>query len=112
MYVHPEFSAAIIAVDAEDLRKYNITTGDTEGLVNYPLQIKGIRLAAIIIQRPDQVKLSFRSKGNIDVNELAKEHFEGGGHKNAAGGKSAFSVAETKDKLIAILARQKSTLNQ
>lgn len=111
MEVLKDYNAAIIAVDAADLKKYRITTGDTEGLVNYPLQIKGVKLAVIIIQRPDQVKLSFRSKGNMDVNELAKEHFEGGGHKNAAGGKSAVSVAETKDKLISILAHQKNKFN-
>lgn len=111
MEVLKDVHTAIIAVDADDLKKYRITTGDTEGLVNYPLQIKGIKLAVIIIQRSDQVKLSFRSKGNIDVNTLAKEHFEGGGHKNAAGGKSAVSVAETKEKLISILARQKEKFN-
>lgn len=111
MEVLKDYKTAIIAVDTDDLKKYRITTGDTEGLVNYPLQIKGIKLAVIIIQRSDHVKLSFRSKGNIDVNTLAKEHFEGGGHKNAAGGKSAVSVAETKEKLISILARQKEKFN-
>ncbi|HUM47786.1 MAG TPA: DHHA1 domain-containing protein, partial [Chitinophagales bacterium] len=80
--------------------------------VNYPLWIKGIRLSALIIQRPDEVKLSFRSKGDFDVNDLAHKNFSGGGHKNAAGGRSTRSVAETREKLIAILAPLKNQLNK
>jgi phosphoesterase RecJ-like protein len=108
MDIIPELQTGIIAIDAADLRQFGIKTGDTEGLVNFPLQLKDVRLAAIIIERPDQVKLSFRSKGNVDVNALARDHFEGGGHKNASGGKSALNVQETKQNLIAILARQKN----
>ena len=107
MSVHPDLNAGIITLDANDLRKFNIKTGDTEGLVNFPLKIDSVQMAALIIQRPDQVKLSFRSKGDWDVNALSKEHFEGGGHKNAAGGKSSLNVEETKLKLIAILAALK-----
>lgn len=112
MEIIPELHTGIIAIDASDLRRFGIKTGDTEGLVNFPLQLKDVKLAAIIIERPDQVKLSFRSKGNVDVNALARDHFEGGGHKNASGGKSSLSVAETKQNLIAILARQKNQLFQ
>ena len=68
-------------------------------------------MSALIIQRPDEVKLSFRSKGGFAVNELARDHFGGGGHKNAAGGTSRLSVAETREKLIAILAPLKNKLN-
>ncbi len=110
MEIIPELHTGIIAIEAEDLRQFGIKTGDTEGLVNFPLQITLVKLAVIIIARPDQVKLSFRSKGNVDVNILARDHFEGGGHKNASGGKSALTVAETKQNLIAILARQKNQL--
>ena len=101
----------IIALETPELKRFHIQTGDTEGLVNYPLWIKGIRLSALIIQRPDEVKLSFRSKGDFDVNELANKHFGGGGHKNAAGGRSQLSVTETREKLIAILAPLKNQLN-
>lgn len=107
-----EFKTGIICLETADLKKFNIQSGDTEGVVNYPLWIKGIRLSALIIQRPDEVKLSFRSKGSIDVNELAHDHFSGGGHKNAAGGRSASSVQETREKLIAILAPLKNQLNK
>lgn len=106
-----EFKTGIISLETEDLKKFHIQSGDTEGLVNYPLWIKGIRLSALIIQRPDEVKLSFRSKGNIDVNELAHKNFNGGGHKNAAGGRSEVSVTQTREKLIAILAPLKNQLN-
>ena len=107
MTIHPEYRCGIMTLDEADLKRFNIKTGDTEGLVNFPLKIENVDMAALIIQRPDQVKLSFRSKGNWDVNELAKQHFEGGGHKNAAGGKSTLNVNETKDKLISILAALK-----
>lgn len=111
MTVLPKIHTAIIAVEGEDIRRYHISTGDTEGLVNYPMMIKDVWMTAIIIQRPDQVKLSFRSKGDIDVNWLCKEFFEGGGHKNAAGGKSDVSVSETRERLMNILAAQKNNLN-
>lgn len=107
MEVFKEYKTAIIGLDAADLKKFHVKVGDTEGLVNFPLKINSVEMAVLIIQRPDQVKLSFRSKGDWDVNELAKQHFEGGGHKNAAGGKSTLSVEETKLKLITILAALK-----
>jgi phosphoesterase RecJ-like protein len=56
--------------------------------VNFPLSIEGIRLAAIIIDRGEERKCSFRSKGNFDVNVFARNYFNGGGHVNAAGGSS------------------------
>lgn len=84
-----EYNTALMAIPKRDLLKYEIQTGDTEGLVNYLLTITGIKLGALIIDRTEERKWSFRSKGNFDVNELARNHFEGGGHKNAAGGRSA-----------------------
>lgn len=107
-----ELKTGIICLETADLKKFHIQSGDTEGVVNYPLWIKGIRLSALIIQRPDEVKLSFRSKGTFDVNDLAHINFSGGGHKNAAGGRSAFTVAETREKLISILAPLKNQLNR
>ena len=83
-----EYNTALIAVPQQDLIKYDIKTGDTEGLVNYPLSIEGIKLAAIIIDRGEERKCSFRSKGAIDVNIFARKYFNGGGHINAAGGQS------------------------
>ncbi len=83
-----EYNTALIAIPQSDLIKYDIRTGDTEGLVNYPLSIEGIKLAAIVIDRGEERKWSFRSKGNFDVNSFARKYFNGGGHFNAAGGAS------------------------
>ena len=81
-----EYNTALIVIPQSDLIKFDVRTGDTEGLVNYPLSIKGIKLAAVIIDRGEERKSSFRSKGNFDVNSFAKKYFNGGGHFNAAGG--------------------------
>ncbi len=83
-----EYNTAVITIPQTDLVKYDIKTGDTEGLVNYPLSIQGIILAAIIIDRGEERKCSFRSKGDFDVNVFARTYFNGGGHRNAAGGQS------------------------
>lgn len=88
MEIFYEFNTALIAIPQQDLIKYNVKTGDTEGLVNFPLSIKGIKLAAVIIDRGDERKSSFRSKGGFDVNTFARKYFNGGGHFNAAGGKN------------------------
>ena len=98
MEVFYEYNTALIAIPQGDLIKYNITTGDTEGLVNYPLSIKGIKLAAIIIDRGEERKSSFRSKDGFDVNTFARKYFNGGGHFNAAGGQSK----ETLDEVVNI----------
>ena len=84
-----EYNTALMAIPKYDLAKYQISTGDTEGLVNYLLTIEGIKVGALLIDRTEERKWSFRSKGDFDVNEMARNHFEGGGHKNAAGGRSA-----------------------
>ena len=86
MEVFYEYNTALIVIPQADLIKYDVKTGDTEGLVNYPLSIKGIRLAAVIIDRGEERKSSFRSKGDLDVNSFARKYFNGGGHFNAAGG--------------------------
>lgn len=94
MEIFYEYNTALIAIPQADLIKYNIKTGDTEGLVNYPLSIQGIKLAAIIIDRGEERKISFRSKGGFDVNTFARTYFKGGGHFNAAGGQSKESLDE------------------
>lgn len=90
-----EFNTAIISVSKEELAKYQIGTGDTEGVVNYALSINGIKLAAFLIERPDKVKLSLRSTGDFPANEICKKYFQGGGHRNAAGGVSDKGLEET-----------------
>jgi phosphoesterase RecJ-like protein len=94
MEIFYEYNTALIAIPQKDLIKFNVKTGDTEGLVNFPLSIKGIKLAAIIIDRGDERKSSFRSKGGFDVNTFARKYFNGGGHFNAAGGKNKESLEE------------------
>ena len=89
-----EYNTAMMAIPKRDLLKYEIQTGDTEGLVNYLLSIEGIKLGALLIDRNEERKWSFRSKGDFDVNAMAKNYFEGGGHKNAAGGRSSATLEE------------------
>ncbi len=86
MEVFYEYNTALMAIPQADLIKFNVKTGDTEGLVNYALSIKGIKLAALIIDRGEERKSSFRSKDGFDVNTFARTYFNGGGHFNAAGG--------------------------
>lgn len=76
----------IMALSDAELIKFRYNTGDTEGFVNFPLSIKDISVSALIIERPDKIKMSFRSKGEFPVNEFSAKYFGGGGHKNAAGG--------------------------
>ncbi len=95
MEIFYEYNTALIYVSKSDLLRYDIRTGDTEGLVNYPLSIQGIRMAAIVIDRDEERKWSFRSKGKVDVNTFARRFFEGGGHFNAAGGRSSASLEDT-----------------
>jgi phosphoesterase RecJ-like protein len=95
MDISYELNTALIAIPKKDLLKFHIRTGDTEGLVNYPLSIQGIRFAALVIDRDEERKWSFRSKGDFDVNTFARTHFEGGGHFNASGGRSSHSIEET-----------------
>jgi phosphoesterase RecJ-like protein len=94
MDVFYEYNTALIAIPQADLIRFNVKTGDTEGLVNFPLSIHGIKLASIIIDRGDERKSSFRSKGGFDVNTFARKYFNGGGHFNAAGGKNSESLEE------------------
>jgi bifunctional oligoribonuclease and PAP phosphatase NrnA len=95
-----EYNTALIAVPKNDLLKYDIKTGDTEGLVNYPLSIRGIKLAAIVIDRDEERKWSFRSKGDFDTNSFARKYFDGGGHFSASGGKSTESLEKTVQKFL------------
>lgn len=89
---------AYFVIEEDDFKDFRLKQGDTEGLVNYALSIKGIVVAAIIIERENEIKLSFRSIGDFAVNKFAENYFEGGGHKNASGGVSRLSLEETEKK--------------
>jgi phosphoesterase RecJ-like protein len=110
MEVLYEYNTAIMYVTHADLHKYDIKTGDTEGLVNYLLTIQGIKFGAIVIDRDEERKWSFRSKGNFDVNTFARTHFEGGGHVNASGGRSSDSLEGTLNKFKQVIKEYKNQL--
>ncbi|SDD88693.1 phosphoesterase RecJ domain-containing protein [Niabella drilacis] len=98
-----EYNTALIAIPKYDILKYEIKTGDTEGLVNFPLSVQGIKLAALVIDREEERKWSFRSKDHFDCNTFARTYFNGGGHFNASGGGSKDSLQDTVDKFKAAL---------
>ena len=98
-----EYNTAFMAITKNELLRFHVRTGDTEGLVNYLLSIQGIKFGAIVIDRDEERKWSFRSKGDFDVNTFARQHFEGGGHFNAAGGRSSDSLDNTVRKFIDVL---------
>ena len=111
--VIPEYRTAYISLSQEELNTFDFKKGDTEGFVNYGLSLKGIILAAIFIEshQDNIIKISLRSKGDFSVNELSRAHFNGGGHTNAAGGKSELSLQKTIDNFISILPEYKKDLN-
>ena len=110
--VLPEYNTAIIAVNKADLEKFDVNTGDTEGIVNYALSMSSIRLAAFIVERKDKVKLSLRSKGEFPANDICKKYFSGGGHRNAAGGQSTDSLQDVVKQFKLILPEYKKLLIQ
>ncbi len=91
----PGLPVALISLTKEELERFHYKKGDTEGLVNVALSVDGIKAAAFFVERDGEVKISFRSKGEYFVNELAMQHFSGGGHKYAAGGMSLDSLSDT-----------------
>ena len=88
-------TVAYMSLTEEEMRRFWFQQGDSEGFVNYPLSIKKMRMSAIFIEHKDFIRVSLRSRGAVDVNLFASRYFEGGGHHNAAGGKSYVSMAET-----------------
>jgi bifunctional oligoribonuclease and PAP phosphatase NrnA len=110
MEVMHEFQTAIIALSDEELKKYNYKDGDTEGIVNFPLSIRKIILSAFFTESDGLVKISLRSQGEFSAKEIASEHFNGGGHRNAAGGKLETSLKDAINKFKEILPQYKKEL--
>ena len=106
-----DYNTAYFLIRAEDYKNYHLQTGDTEGLVDHALAVKGIVFAAVIKEKKDAVRLSFRSSGEVPVNLWAKEYFEGGGHKNAAGGVSYLRLEETVAKFENLVKAKHNILN-
>jgi phosphoesterase RecJ-like protein len=100
MKVFAEHKTSYTSLTQNELDSFDYVKGDTEGIVNYGLSIKGIIFTAIFIENKDEkiIKISFRSQGGFDVNQFARDHFNGGGHSNAAGGRSDVSMEETLKK--------------
>ncbi len=103
LVVVPQHHTAYISVTEQELKQYHSQTGDTEGFVNYALSIQGVRMAVVLIDRGEMIKLSFRSVEDLDVSTFARDNFQGGGHKNAAGGKSNATLDATLQRLLALL---------
>lgn len=110
MKVLKEFNAAFIALSSSELEQFNFEKGDTEGLVNYPLSIKGIRFSAFFYEMKGEIKISFRSKGGFDVNQFARKHFNGGGHTNAAGGEAQTTLDAAVLSFVNLLPEYKDSL--
>jgi len=108
--VLPEYRTAYMTLSQEELRKFDVQTGDTEGLVNYGLSIKDVQLSVLMYDRGEEIKISFRSLGTFSVNEMARAHFEGGGHRNASGGSSKLSLEQTLEKFLKVLPNYKEKL--
>lgn len=111
--VIPEHKTAYISLSQNELNQFNFKKGDTEGVVNYGLSIDNVVFAAIFIEHKKEgiVKISLRSSGDFDVNAFARNHFNGGGHLNAAGGRCELSLKETIEKFISILPNYSIDLN-
>jgi len=107
MTILNEYNTAFIYASIADLERFDYQVGDTEGVVNYPLSIANIRMSVLITERQGAIRLSFRSKGDFSVNDLANKHFNGGGHQNAAGGTLYCSLEEAIAKLLSILPEYK-----
>lgn len=105
MRIYPEFKTAVIAMSKEECQRFNYEKGDTEGLVNMPLQIKEIDVSIFVREDDDKIKISFRSQGEVHVNKMA-ELFKGGGHKNAAGGESYCSLRRTLHQIENVVRRR------
>ena len=121
MIVLGEYGTAYIYLSQDDLKKFDFKSGDTEGVVNYALSIRNISFAAFFTEKSDRIRISFRSKGSFSVNDFAREHYQGGGHRNAAGGDSFLPLETTLKNFVELLplyqdkilfaARQSSVLN-
>lgn len=105
-----EFATSFIYLSKEDLEKFHYKQGDIEGIVNYGLSMDNIRFTALFSERDDRIRISFRSKGDFDVNNFAREHFNGGGHKNASGGNSYATMDETIAQFKSLLSQYKASL--
>ncbi len=102
---------AYIVLSRQDLIDHNFKKGDTEGLVNYALSMSNVNMATLIIETKERIKFSFRSIGNFSVNKFARDHFNGGGHKNASGGSLEDKLSVALDKFLESIPKYSKDLN-
>ncbi|MCK0157624.1 bifunctional oligoribonuclease/PAP phosphatase NrnA [Cellulophaga sp. F20128] len=114
MVILEDFNTVYITLSQAELDQFNFKKGDTEGIVNYGLTLDSIIFAVIFIENKEEgiVKISFRSQGEFSVNEFARAHFQGGGHTNAAGGKSDETLQETTARFVGLLDNYKDKLKE
>ena len=112
MVVLNEYNTALIPVSKSELDSFNYQNGDTEGVVNYPLSIANIKMSVLLTEKQDVIRLSFRSKDDFSVNDLARKYFNGGGHLNAAGGTLTCTLEEAVEMLKSILPEYKDLLTK
>jgi phosphoesterase RecJ-like protein len=112
LVVLPEHRTAYIALNRDELMRFNHAKGDTEGFVNYPFSVSNIRVTALFIEKEDHIKISFRSKGDFPINYFAEQFFNGGGHKNAAGGESYEELAVTIKKFENLIGQYSDEINR
>ncbi|WP_337042959.1 DHH family phosphoesterase [Emticicia sp. 17c] len=106
----PEYRISYMAISKEELARFGSKNGDTEGIVNYGLSIKGVTMTAMFVERDDMVRISFRSVKDFSVSDFARKHFNGGGHKNAAGGRSYVGLAKTVEAFLNLLPEYQAEL--
>ncbi|MEM6963737.1 MAG: bifunctional oligoribonuclease/PAP phosphatase NrnA [Bacteroidota bacterium] len=112
MEILPEYKTGIFTLTKKDYEFFDIQRGDTEGIVNYLLMLKNVKVAVFIHEQPTIVKISMRSKGDFSVQEICRKHFRGGGHKNASGGASYSSLSATVNKFKRLLPEYKEQLDR
>ncbi len=110
MKIIPEFNSSCICLSLKEMEDHNHQPGDTEGFVNLPFSISGIKFSALLLEKESNIKLSLRSRGDFDVNEMARKHFKGGGHTNAAGGELSKPIENAMERLIEVLKEYKEDL--
>ena len=106
----PEYRTVYMTISMDELKSFNSEIGDTEGIVNFGLSIENVVMSVLIIERRDEIKLSFRSVEDFSVRELASKYFSGGGHKNASGGRTGTGLAQTVNLLLSVLPEYQSQL--
>lgn len=110
MQVFDEYNTAVMGLSKKEMERFNHKPGDTEGFVNLPFSIRGIKLTALFLEKQDHIRISLRSRGDFSVNELSRKYLNGGGHKNAAGGELKMSLDDAIQKFRDILKNYKEEL--